>query len=309
MQLSTKVLLIFLSFLMISEGFSQEVDQKKLIQHISYLSSDELAGRRTLSEGSKMAQEYIISEFEEYELKTHYVDYKQAFSFQNRRENKEYENAINIVGFVPGTESRKIIVVTGHYDHLGIGKANAAGDSIFNGADDNASGTSAMMALAEYFAQNPPLHPMMFVAFDAEEMGLQGAKAFLEDFPFELEDILLNINMDMIGRNENGELYASGTFHNPELKPILEKASIDSYPQLLFGHDDPNSKQQDWSQSSDHGPFLSKGIPHIYFGVEDHPDYHKQSDDFLGIEPSFFVAATNLILNCILELDQSLPID
>lgn len=306
MQLSPRGVITFFAFFISWSISAQEIDQKKLIKHISYLASDELEGRKTLTEGNFKAQEYIISEFKSYGLNSHYIDYQQSFSFQNRRENKEYENAKNIVGFIPGTESRKIIVISGHYDHLGIGKSNAAGDSIFNGADDNASGTSAMLALAEYFSKNPPKHSMLFVAFDAEEMGLQGAKALLEDFPFELKEILLNINMDMVGRNDKNELYASGTFHNPYLKPILERAAAESSPNLLFGHDDPSSKQQDWTQSSDHGPFFSKGIPHIYFGVEDHPDYHKQSDEFLGIQPDFFVATTNLILNCILELDQSL---
>lgn len=309
MQISPKAILVSLLFFLSLESYAQEIDQKKLIQHISYLASDELEGRLTLSEGSKKAQEYIVGEFEAYGLKTHYPEYRQRFSFTNRRNGKTYEDAINVVGFVPGTASRKIIVVSGHYDHLGIGKADASGDSIYNGADDNASGTSAMLAIAEYFAANPPLHPIMFVAFDAEEMGLQGARALLKDFPFDLEDILLNVNMDMVGRNDNNELYASGAFHNPELLPIMQRASAGSSPTLLFGHDDPKSGQQDWTQSSDHGPFFNEKIPHVYFGVEDHADYHKQSDGFLGIQQDFFVGATNLILKCILEFDQSLPID
>jgi hypothetical protein len=112
--------------------------------------------------------------------------------------------------------------------------------------------------------------------------------------------------MDMISRSDKGELYASGTFQNPELKPILELAAAGQKPTLIFGHDLPNTGSDDWSKSSDHGAFLEKGIPHIYFGVEDHPDYHKPSDEFKNIQPEFYFDAVNLILKCILALDKEL---
>jgi Zn-dependent M28 family amino/carboxypeptidase len=240
-------------------------------------------------------------------LKTQYSEYIQSFSFENRRENKKYEDAVNVIGFLPGLYSRKIIVITAHYDHVGVGKKNSKGDSIYNGADDNASGTSALLALAEYFSKNQPQHPIMFAAIDGEEMGLQGAKALLKDFPFPLDNILMNINMDMIGRNEKGELYASGTYYYPKLKPILEQASVGLLPNLRFGHDQPNTGRENWTQSSDHGPFFDEKIMHIYFGVEDHEDYHQPSDEFENIEPSFFTNAVKLILKCIIDLDQKLP--
>lgn len=306
MQDSFKVIIFLCLFSFGLELQAQNIDSKKLIQHISFLASDELTGRETATDGGIKAREYVQKEFISYGLKSHYFNFYQSFSFTSRRGNERIENAANVVGFVPGSESRKIIVVTAHYDHLGIGKANAEGDSIFNGADDNASGTATLLALSEYFSKNKPKHSMMFVAFDAEEKGLQGAKAFLKDFAFPLEDILLNVNMDMVGRNENGEIYASGTYQNPTLKPILESATADSFPKLLFGHDVPGSGRDDWTNSSDHGPFAEKGIPHIYFGVEDHEDYHRQSDDFLGIDQEFFSASANLILKCILKLDEEL---
>lgn len=304
---STKSVLSLIFVLITGFVCGQSIDEKKLLETIEYLSSDELKGRKTLSEGNKEAQEFIREEFKSLNLNTHYAKYFQKFTFENRGDGKIYEDASNVVAFIPGKNSRKIIIITAHYDHVGTGSQNSSEDSIYNGADDNASGTAALLAFAAYFKNNQPEHPIIFAALDGEEMGLQGAKALLNDFPFPLGDILINVNMDMISRNEKGELYASGTFHNPNLKPILEKASKGSNPLLKFGHDDPAAGRDDWTQSSDHGPFFDQNIPHIYFGVEDHKDYHKPSDEFKNIDQSFYVNATNLILKCILALDAELP--
>lgn len=304
---SIKSILSFFFFIVSLTSFSQTVDTRKVLSDLEFLSSDELKGRKTLSEGSLVARKYIQSEFNRMGLETHYNDYIQNFTFENRRESKEYIDAANVIGFVPGTSSRKFIVITAHYDHVGVGRKDSNNDSIYNGADDNASGTAALLALAEYFSKNQPTHPIMFAALDGEEMGLQGAKALLKDFPFPLETILLNINMDMISRNEKGELYASGTYYNPELRTILEQASMNSAPVLKFGHDQPNTGRENWTQSSDHGPFFDEKIKHIYFGVEDHKDYHRPSDEFKNIDSDFYTNAVNLILKCTLALDEKLP--
>jgi hypothetical protein len=302
-----KIIFLLLCSIYSSQIFSQSIDSKKLLRHIEYLSSDELEGRKPLSEGSFAARKYILDELTGYEnVEALYPDFVQLFSFTNGRDLKKYEDAANLVAFIPGSSSRKVIVITAHYDHVGTGRADSNGDSIFNGADDNASGTAAMMVLAEYFSKNRPLHSMMFVALDAEEMGLRGAKALLDDFPYPLEQILLNVNMDMLSRSDKNELYASGTFHNPQFKPILESASAGSNPKLKLGHDIPGTGREDWTQSSDHGAFFAKKVPHLYFGVEDHVDYHKPSDEFKNIQPEFYINAVNLVLQCILALDRDL---
>jgi Zn-dependent M28 family amino/carboxypeptidase len=306
MHLIFKTILTFLLFFSISFGKAQSIDRDKLLKHLEYLSSDELIGRETLTEGNREAQKYLINYFSSIGLETQYPDFQQKFTFQNKRKKQTYEDAVNIVGFIGGKSSRKLIVVTAHYDHVGIGRAHS-GDSIYNGADDNASGTATLLALAEYFSKNRPEHSMIFAALDAEEMGLQGAKALVLDFPFPLDQILVNVNMDMVSRNDKGEIYASGTHQNPNLKPILEKATSGLTPKLMFGHDLPNTGSDNWTQSSDHGAFYDKGVPHIYFGVEDHKDYHKPSDEFRNIQPEFFYNAANLILKSIIALDRELP--
>ena len=302
-----KKLLLASLFLIHLPGFSQKIDGDQLLKHLEYLSSDQLAGRSTLTEGSLEARKYILENLTSLDLiEPLYPDYLQYFSFENTRRKQVMVDAANIVGMIPGSETNKVIVVTAHYDHVGIGRTNSAGDSIYNGADDNASGTSALLVLAEYFSKNRPKHSIIFAALDAEELGLRGAKALLEDFPFPMEQIVLNVNMDMISRNDQNEIYASGTHYNPYLKEILEKVGTNSNPILKFGHDVPGTGRNDWTKSSDHGPFFDKKVPHIYFGVEDHEDYHKPSDEFKNIQPEFFVNATELILKSIIALDQEL---
>jgi Zn-dependent M28 family amino/carboxypeptidase len=306
MKVFLKTIFSIILFCVSVSTWSQSLDSISLLQHLEYLSSDALMGRKTGSNGNVEAKDYLVQHFQNLKLETHYPNFEQKFRFENKREGKVYENATNVIGFVAGKTHRKIIVVTAHYDHVGVGHRNSSGDSIFNGADDNASGTAALMALATYFTENRPEHSIMFAGLDAEEMGLQGAKALVRDFPFALDQIVVNINMDMISRNDKGEIYASGTYHNPAVKPILERISIGSNPVLRFGHDIPGTGGEDWTQSSDHGAFFEKGIPHIYFGVEDHEDYHQPSDEFGAIQPGFFVGAAHLILRSILALDKEL---
>jgi len=294
--------------LILTNSVAQSIDEKALLKNLKHLSSDEMRGRQTGSEENKTAREFLLDQFKAMELETHYADFQQEFSFESRREGKQI-HGVNVEGFIAGKSSRKLIVITAHYDHVGVGKPDAEGDSIYNGADDNASGTAALLELAKYFKKHRPEHSMIFAALDGEEMGLQGAKALVNDFPFPLEQIVLEINMDMISRNDRGELYASGTYYNPSLKPILEQAAVGSPVKLMFGHDEPNTGIDNWTQSSDQGPFFKANVPHIYFGVEDHKDYHKPSDSFENIEQKFYVNAVKLILASVLELDKQLPLD
>ena len=162
MHPTIKSALSCLLFLVILQANCQSIASKSLLENIKFLSSDELKGRKTGSEGNLEARKFILDQFKSMELQTHYEDHQQKFSFENRREKKTYEDAVNIVGFVAGNSTKKLIVITAHYDHVGIGKPNASGDSIYNGADDNASGTAALIELAKYFKENRPEHSKTF---------------------------------------------------------------------------------------------------------------------------------------------------
>lgn len=276
-----------------------QVDSTQVMADIKYLASDELKGRRSGEEGNKIAREYIVKRFEKLGLEKFSDTYLQPFSFYKRFTKKIYD-CNNIIGKITGTKHpEKYIVLTAHYDHVGH-----KDDKIYNGADDNASGVSAVLAAADFFKKNPPKHSIIFIAFDAEELGLEGAKHFVDNSPVSTDNILMNVNLDMISRNDKKEIYICGTHHYPILKEKLGDINSKSPLNVLFGHDTPDLGFNDWTNSSDHGPFHKKEIPFIYLGVEDHKDYHKPTDTFDNIDKSFLYQATNLVLEILKSFDQ-----
>ena len=281
------------------------IDADRMLADLRFLSSDELAGRMTGTPGNERAREHIRAAFLRHGLEPLGDSFTHDFSFTGRRDGAEY-HGVNVVGRIRGTRfPDRHIVVTAHYDHVGIGQPDERGDSIYNGADDNASGTAALLTLAGYFRANPPAHSIVFAALDAEEMGLQGARAFVADPPIPLESVLLNVNMDMISRNERDELYAAGTHHYPFLRTYVERVAARAPLSLRMGHDRPDlPRGDDWTSASDHGAFHAQGVPFLYFGVEDHPDYHRPSDEYENIDPDFYTRAARTVLGVILEVDR-----
>lgn len=277
---------------------SKYFDAVKLINDLKYLSSDELEGRSADRPSMQLARDRVERRFRESGIEPIDGNYKQAFPITRR--NAAPLNGINFVGMIKGKKhADKYIVITAHYDHVGISDGE-----IYNGADDNASGTAALFAIASYFKKKRPDHSLIFVAFDAEEKGLQGARHFVANLPVEKEKILLNVNMDMLSRNDKGELYAAGTFHYPQFKPALEKVQKSAKIKLLLGHDDPKLGRDNWTFQSDHGAFHREKIPFIYFGVEDHKDYHRPTDDFANIQPEFYISAVETVLSIIRAIDR-----
>jgi Zn-dependent M28 family amino/carboxypeptidase len=281
-----------------SDSFPR-IDGNRLLNDLSILAHDSMEGRGTGTPGGARARAFLIEEFDSRGLSL--VDGHRTLEFA-LAPDAGGTRGVNVVGLVEGTERPdRFIVVSAHYDHLGI----RAGE-IFNGADDNASGTAALLALADHFVKAPPRHSLLFVAFDAEESGLRGARAFVADPPIPLASIGLNVNLDMVSRSEAGELYAAGTFHYPFLRPMVEEVAAGSRIHLLMGHDAPNLPAgDDWTLLSDHGPFHQAGIPFLYFGVEDHPGYHDASDTFDRITPEFYIDAVETILAFLLLVDDA----
>lgn len=259
------------------------------------LSADSMEGRATGTPGNAKARSYIISRLQEMKVKPLNGSYIQNFNYETKKNNGEGKN---ILAYIEGT-TNEYFVISAHYDHLGIRNGE-----IYNGADDNASGTCALFAIIEYFQNNFPRHNLIFAFFDAEELGLKGSEAFVKNSTY---NINLNVNLDMVSRNDKHEIYASGITQNPSLKPYIEKAAT-GIPNIkvLYGHDVPGSGGNDWSNSSDHGPFKNAGIPFVYFGVEDHPDYHKPTDDADKIDPVFYSSVVEMIIRVVKECDHEL---
>jgi Zn-dependent M28 family amino/carboxypeptidase len=276
---------------------SKLFDAGKLIEDVRILSADDMEGRSLDRPSITKAREYIKKRFIEVGVQPT----EQVFDVRMRGQESPVKG-INYVATIKGKKKAdKYIVITAHYDHLGIRNGE-----IFNGADDNASGTAGLFAIASYYKNHQPEHSLIFVALDAEEKGLVGARHFVANPPVPKESIVLNVNMDMIGRNDRGELYAAGAFSYPHLKPILEKVQAKAPVKLLLGHDDPKLGMGDWTNQSDHAAFHAAKIPFIYFGVEDHKDYHRSTDDFSGIQPEFYVKAVETILKAIRAVDKEL---
>ena len=271
------------------------IDSLQLIKDIRTLSANKFEGRRTGTKGNRLAQFYILDRFKQAGLQLFHGTYEYPFYFM---EGEKRVMGTNLYGYIPG-KTEDVIVITGHYDHLGIRQREGQADSIYNGADDNASGSAALLSLIRYYQQHPPTHTLIFAALDGEEEGLQGAKAFLQQPPVPLERIKLNINMDMVSRNEKGELYVCGTNHYPALKQYVSRVADSSALKVLMGHDKPEEGSNDWTNQSDHYEFHRKGIPFLYFGVEDHADYHKASDEFERIDPRFYYQAVQTVKTAI----------
>ncbi len=274
-------------------------DAAKLLKDVEVLSADGMEGRSADRPVMSKARDYVEKRFRESGIQPFGTSFRQGFDIKSRAPGEALKG-VNFVGMIKGKKAAdKYIVITAHYDHDGI----KAGET-YNGADDNASGTAALFAIASYFKKHQPDHSLIFVAFDAEEKGLQGARHFVDNLPVKRDAVLLNINMDMISRNDKGELYAVGTFHYPQLKPALEAVQKKAGVKLLLGHDDPKLGRDDWTNQSDHYAFHREKIPFIYFGVEDHRDYHRPTDDLVNIQPEFYVRAVETIVEAVRELDK-----
>ena len=283
------VLLIFIGFVSIAQSF----DEAKLLEHVKTLSTDTFEGRKTGEKGGLLAREYIIQTFKDLGVPSFGSKYEHKFTFDIQ--GKDYK-AANVLGQIKGTEyPDKYIVVSAHYDHVGVKKGE-----VYNGADDDASGVAALFALAEYLAKNPPKHTIILAAFDAEELGLKGAYYFVDKMKG--AHIVVNINMDMISRSAKNELYVVGTPHNERLKSIIENFENPTSSKLLIGHDGADNKQN-WTNASDHAAFHKEGIPFLYFGNEDHAGYHQPSDDYENITPEFYKNSVHIVISVFAQVD------
>lgn len=278
------------------------IDSAQLMKDVRTLSADKMEGRKTGTRGSRMAQFYIMDRFKKIGISAYHDTHEYPFYFQ---EGDKKIMGTNLYGYIPGKLST-VIVISAHYDHLGNSKTNGA-DTIFNGADDNASGIGGLLAIASYFKKHPPRYTLIFAAFDGEEEGLQGAKAFVAQPPVPLTQIRQNINMDMIAHNDKNELYVCGTQQFPDLKKYTDEVASRSSVKLIAGHDKPESGTDDWTKQSDQYEFFKQKIPFLYFGVEDHPDYHRVTDEYSRINHSFYYRAVQAVLEVVKKLDSDMP--
>jgi Zn-dependent M28 family amino/carboxypeptidase len=279
------------------------IDSERLIQTVATLADAKFEGRAAGSPGGIAAREYVLERFKTIGLHPVAGAYVFPFTFTRKAVTPgDQVTGANVLGMCVGKDlTLPMFVVSAHYDHLGVRDG-----AIHHGADDNASGVAVMLEVATYCAKNPMRRSVVFAAFDAEEGGLNGARVFVSKGPIPRERIGLNINLDMVSRSDKREIFIAGTYHTPDLKAPLEIVAKRAPITVLFGHDRPVALAggvDDWTNQSDHGPFHAAKIPFVYFGVEDHPDYHQPTDTADKINRGFFVDVAETVLDAVLQLD------
>ena len=192
---------------------------------------------------------------------------------------RERQTGRNVIAYLPAanvTADRPWVIVGAHYDHLGHGTRGTSlagkeeAGQIHHGADDNASGTSAVLAIAEKLATTPLRRNVMFTLWSGEEIGLVGSNAFVMNPPVPLNQVAAYVNFDMVGRMQNNKLAADGVASSPAWARILERANIAAGFDLAT-NDDPY-------QPTDSSNFNQAGLPTLFFTTGSHPDYHRPSD-------------------------------
>jgi hypothetical protein len=250
---------------------------------VIFLAADDLGGRAIGTEGEQKAADYLAEEFKKSGLEPKGTEgFFQPFTVS--KPTNPHEEAVigtdgegvtgrNVIGFIDN-KSRNTIVIGAHFDHLGMGGQSSLhrGDSaIHNGADDNASGTAALVALAKLLKHEKHSSNFLFIAFSGEENGLWGSNYFVKNPTIELSTVNYMINMDMVGRmNEEKTLAINGVGTSPSLLPALDLVNADSLKLVT---------SESGVGPSDHTSFYLQDLPVLHFFTGQHSDYHRPSDD------------------------------
>lgn len=264
---------------------------------INFLASDELQGREAGFHGSRVTSEYIVSLLQWMGVSPLADSYFQPFDAYRKERQKKgrlevHPDSIaklkqevhqkltmrNVLGMIPGKNTKEYVIVGAHFDHLGIDPV-LDGDQIYNDADDNASGVSAVLQIARAFLASgqQPERNVIVAFWDGEEKGLLGSKYFVQTCPF-LSQIKGYLNFDMIGRNNKPQQPKQVVYFYTAVHPVFGdwlKEDIRKYGLQL----EPDYRA--WENpigGSDNGSFAKVGIPIIWYHTDGHPDYHQPSD-------------------------------
>ena len=300
--------------------FSKTIQIEDLYKHISVLSSDSLEGRETGKRGQKMAADYIASFFSSigippFKKNTYYQKFKVKSErhickcddcdldfFKRIFKSNQTIRGENVLGYIEGSDLKdELLIITAHYDHLGMHDS-----LIFNGADDDASGVSTALEIAEAFmlakkSGNGPRRSVLIMPVSGEEKGLLGSRYYTDNPIYPLENTVANLNIDMIGRlddwHDNGNyVYLIGSDRlSYDLHQVNEKMNSE-YVGLDLDYrfneeDDPNR----YYFRSDHYNFAKNNIPVIFYFNGVHEDYHKPSDTIEKIDFEKIKVITKLV--------------
>lgn len=302
-----------------SSNSADGLNRQNLETHIGFFAADSMQGRRAGSVHELQAAEYLRERFIEYGIAPGAGGFFQDFPVQGGKfpvgvacENSPSQSGStvlvsqNVIGILAGQGEivNQWIVVSAHYDHLGCADANGT-VQIFNGADDNASGTAALLEIARVLGSTElssirGRRSIMFQAFAAEEPGLLGSSFYMSNPTVPLDSIVAVVNLDMIGRLRNNRLTLSGTTVTSGWESIIESHNDDG---LLLNYDDT------YLFRGDHWSYLTREVPAIHFFTGPHGEYHTPNDDTGLLDYQGVVSVGNLALRTIraLSIQNQLP--
>jgi hypothetical protein len=275
----------------------ESITSADLTGYVKQLADDKMQGRESGSRGGRAAAAYLVEQFARLHLRPAGTDggFEQPFRANFR----------NVLGMIPGGDGElkeEIIVVGAHYDHVGLGRpSNSYGPygTIHPGADDNASGTSALMELAEAFSFIPekPKRSILLAAWDAEEIGMLGSKYWVSHPTAPLKKIVACFNLDMIGRLRGNRLYVYGARSGKGWRRIVGRQNAETGLQLDFCWE--------FKPIADYYPFFESGVPVLMFHTGMHGDYHRTSDTADRIDGEGMSRVVKLLFGVVYELAES----
>ncbi len=279
------------------------ISKVRLERHVEVISADSMEGRATGSMGALKARKYITDFYK----RIKYTDNENALLQMFKIDDYPAENII--VSFEGDSLPQEVIVVSAHYDHMGT-----ANGRIFNGADDNASGTAALMEMIRvmtiaYRAGIKPKRTVLFIHFSAEELGLWGSKVFVNNTSIPKENFYANINLDMVGRvdfdhrKKPNYVYTIGMdYFGNDLANILLEVNKETVQLELNKRYNAQNHVEQLHRRTDSFPFAANGIPFVFFTSGSHKDYHQPTDTSKKIELDPLYKRTQLAMALTWEL-------
>ena len=284
--------------------YANTITASELSEHLYIFASDEFEGRNTGEPGQKMAAEYLVNEYKKLNIPspagvTNYYQPVPSTAFRGNVKDSE-----NVLAFLEGSEfPEEVLVISSHYDHVGM---DAEGN-VFNGADDDGSGTVAILEIAEAFMKAKadgysPKRSILFLNVTGEEKGLIGSKWYTDNPVFPLANTVANLNIDMIGRIGTGKeeagdyVYLIGSDKlSTELHNLSEEVNAKYFNmELDYTYNDENDPNRFYYRS-DHYNFAKNNIPIIFYFNGVHADYHKISDTPDKIEYDLLAKRAQLV--------------
>ncbi|SDB27897.1 Peptidase family M28 [Flavobacteriaceae bacterium MAR_2010_188] len=266
--------------------YANTINEANLKNHVYTLSSNDFEGRQVGRPGHDKVVNYLKSYYQKENISSPVTKGTYLQTIPRDYFTEDVGSSSNVIAFLEGSEIKnEVLILTAHSDHLGL-----SGDSLYPGADDNASGTSALLEIARAFeaaAKNGyiPKRSIAFMHLTGEEIGLYGSRYFIENPLFPLDNIIADLNIDMIGRIDNLHKHASDYIYiigadrlSKELHFISEKAnSLFTKLDLDYKYNDEKDPNG-YYYRSDHYNFARYNIPVIFYFNGEHDDYHKVTD-------------------------------